>query len=149
MSLDKFSPSIEEMQEKARRIHTIIKENRNLPDFAMGVPSSTYWDEIATRLKKGYFRKPFLISNKSWVRDLMTNDSEAFAFLAYNIRIELIVNGSVRFWDGIGMEVTRSDDDPLDFLKNKLGPFLFDFILGTRYDLFLEVLENLKKSTEK
>ena len=149
MTLEEFVPSMEEMWKKAKRIHGIIKENGNLLDFRMGVQSAAYWDEIANRLKRGFFRKPFLKSNKNWIRDLMANDSNAFALLACNIRIELIVDGSLRQWNGVGNEITRRADDPLDFLQDNLGPYLFYFILGTRYDLFAEVLDNLPQVSEK
>ena len=106
----------------------------------MGVPSAMNWDALAQRLREGFFRKPFLKNNRSWVRQLVIADPEAFAFLAPHIKLELIVNGHLRYWDGWGNEITRDENNPLDFLKDKMVPHLLEFLLGDNAKMFTGIL---------
>lgn len=135
--------SSEDYKDRALKIHSVIKSNKDNADFRMGVPFQRYWNELAERLREGFFKKPLFKSNRSWVRKTVLDDSEAFAFLAPNIKIQLIVEGNLRYWDGWGFEITRDNDDPIDFLKDNLGPYLLDFILGQNVRLFEGVLQNL------
>ena len=138
-----FPESMGDYWQRAQDIHAVVSSNRDNPDFRMGVPSVTYWETLAQRLKEGLFRKPFLKSNKTWVRQLVIADPKACAFLAPNIKIELIVEGRLRYWDGLGNEITRDEDDPLDHLKDQLGPYLLEFLLGDSAKGFKGLLKGL------
>jgi hypothetical protein len=135
--------SLEEYNNRALKLHSIISANRENPEIRMGVPSVRYWDELAIKLKRGFFRKPFLTSARTWVRNIVLEDPNAFVFLAPHIRLELIVDGKLRHWDGWGNEITRNPESPLDFLNDKIGPYLLEFLLGQNTSLFKGVLENI------
>lgn len=135
--------SLEEYNNRALKLHSIIRANRENPEIRMGVPSVRNWDELAIKLKRGFFRKPLLTSSRTWVRNIVLEDPKAFAFLAPHIRLELIVDGKLRYWDGWGNEITRDPESPTDFLKDRLGPYLLEFLLGQNKSLFKGVLENI------
>lgn len=138
-----FLESMGDYRQRVQEIHAAVSSKSDNLDFRMGVPSVTYWDPPAERLKEGLFRKPFLKSNKTWIRQLVIADPKAFAFLAPNIKIELIVEGRLRYWDGLGNEITRDEDDPLDHLKDQLGLYLLEILLGDSGKGFKGLLKGL------
>lgn len=135
--------SLDEYRERAIKLHAVISINRENQEIRMGVPSARYWDDLAVILRRAFFRKPFLTSTRNWVRSIVLGEPEAFVLLAPYIRLELIVDGKVRHWDGWGKEITRDPESPIDFLKDKLGPYLLEFLLGQNKSLFKGVLENI------
>ena len=135
--------SLEESNNHALRIHSVISANRDNPNIKMGVASSKYWDELSMILKRGFFRKPFLANTRNWVRNIVLEDPQAFAFLAPHISLELVVDGELRKWDGWGNEITRNPNSPIDFLADKLGPYYLEFLLGNNMEPFKGLLENL------
>ena len=136
-------PSFEELNSVALKLHSVISANQDDPNLRMGVPFRENWDALATKLKRGSFRKPFLTSNRTWVRNIVLSDPHAFAFLAPHIRLVLIVNGKIRYWNGWGGEITRDPEDPTDFLEDQLGPYWLEFLLGKSSTLFVGILESL------
>jgi hypothetical protein len=134
---------IDEFDNRALKIHAIICSNQDHPDFRMGVASVTYWDTLAQLLRDGFFRKPVLTSNRTWVRKLVIADPKAFAFLAGHIKLEFVVDGHLRYWSGYGIEIKSPQNHPLDYLKAKLGPFLLDFLLGVNVEMFKGTLKDL------
>jgi hypothetical protein len=135
--------SMDEYKKRALKIHAIICSNQDHPDFRMGVLSVTYWDTLARLLRDGFFRKPLLKGNRAWVRELVVADPEAFAFLAPHIKLEFVIDGHLRYWNGWGNEITGDQNDPLDFLKAKLGPYLLEFLLGDNSKKFKGILIGL------
>jgi hypothetical protein len=141
--------SLEEDHNRALKLHSIISANRENPNIRMGVPFVRYWDELANKLERGFFRKPLLVNARSWVRNIVLEDPKAFACLAPHIRLELIVDGKLRYWSGWGREITRNPESPTDFLYDKLGPYWLEFLLGENISLFKGALEDFDSTEVK
>lgn len=102
--------------------------------------------EAVRKLRRGFFRKPFLVSSKGWLRSLVIEDRSAFKFLAGHIELEAAWNGRLYRWTGYGTKLYPNDELPpqmRELILSNLGPFFVTIQLGTDLSRFSGLLEGV------
>ena len=133
------------MEAQAERIHEAIANMASRDSIRVGVNRSRVGEAVA-KLRRGFFKKPFLASSKEWLRTLVVQDPAAFKFLAGHIELEAAYKGRLYRWTGYGTKIFPNEDSPAqvqEFIQSNLGPFFVTIQLGTDVTLFSGLLEDV------
>jgi hypothetical protein len=133
----------DELHQQAARIHSALAASTE--PIAVAVRRA-YAREAAVKLRRGFFRKPWLTGSAAWSGRMVVDDVNAFAFLAGHIELEMAYKGRLYRWTGYGTKISPNDDlapQMRDFILSKLGPFYVRIQLGTESGPFRDLLEGL------
>jgi len=136
----------------AGRIHQAIHDLALAEPIQVGIINKPSLHQAVAVACRGGFPKPLLKSEKEWLRSLIIRERSAYQMLVFQIELELIVDGDIRWWRGDGAILDRLEErrlfEAMPFLSQRIPERHFSINLGLRVGPFRGLLEGLRPNAQ-